>query len=216
MVPSFSVVMTVYDNARELEQNLPAYLGQDYGQGFEVIVVDESSTDDTADVLMRFKTSSGAEGVEGAPRLYSTFLPRPNRQVSRQRMALTLGVKAAKKEWVVFADINKVPDSKWLSELAEFTTDDTAMMLGYIRKNGDIRLQLFSDINAANTIVGKAERRKSNGHKGRLLRRLRGKYDFCVVRTSKGHDLLKLYEQDIRGSRLFGYRLRTMAYNLFH
>ena len=41
----FSIIMTVYDQAGELEENLPAFLQQEYEPGFEVIVVDESSTD---------------------------------------------------------------------------------------------------------------------------------------------------------------------------
>ena len=47
----FSIVMTVYDQAHDLEENLPAFLTQEYEPGYEVIVVDESSTDNTEDVL---------------------------------------------------------------------------------------------------------------------------------------------------------------------
>ena len=207
--------MTVFDNAGELEQNLPAYLGQDYGGGYEVIVVDESSTDNTDDVLTRFKAAA-AEEPESKPRFYTTFLPRPNRRVSRQRLALTLGVKAARNEWLVFADIGAAPPADWLSQLAEHATAGTTLMLGYTHKNGNTTLQLFADTADAHTIVGKAERRHANGHKGRLLRRLRGKYDFTVVRAKSGHDLLRHYDLDIHGSALLGYRLRTLFYNLFH
>ena len=38
-LPCLSVLLTVQDNARELEQHLPALLTQDYPAGFEVIVV---------------------------------------------------------------------------------------------------------------------------------------------------------------------------------
>ena len=213
MEPTFSVVMTVYDNARELEENLPAYLSQDYAPGYEMIIVDESSTDDTDDVLTRFKTSP-REG--GASRLYTTFLPRPNRLVSRQRMALTLGVKAAKNEWIVFSDIHTAPSPTWLKEIAEYISGSTALMLGYMRKDGDIRLQLFDDINGASTIVGKAERQRANGHKGKFLRYQRGKYDFLTVPAKQGHEALRLYELPIHGFQLFGYRLRTFFYNMTH
>ncbi len=53
--PALSVIMAVHDNANELERNLPMILAQKYEPGFEVIVVDESSTDDTEDVLKRLK-----------------------------------------------------------------------------------------------------------------------------------------------------------------
>ena len=47
----FSIIITVYDQAHELKENLPAYLTQVYEPGYEVMVVDETSTDDTPDVL---------------------------------------------------------------------------------------------------------------------------------------------------------------------
>ena len=37
-LPCLSILLTVQDSARELEQHLPALLTQDYPAGFEVIV----------------------------------------------------------------------------------------------------------------------------------------------------------------------------------
>ena len=84
----FSVIMTVFDNGSELEQHLPAFLTQQYEPGYEVIVVDESSTNNTDDVLKLMK--------QQYPHLYSTFLPKPDVHRNRKRLALTIGVKAAK------------------------------------------------------------------------------------------------------------------------
>ena len=42
--------MSVCDDASLIEENLPAFLEQEYEAGYEVIVVDESSTDNTEDV----------------------------------------------------------------------------------------------------------------------------------------------------------------------
>ena len=52
----FSVILTVYDQARELEEQLPAYLKQEYEPGSEVIVGDEASTADTTDGMRSLKT----------------------------------------------------------------------------------------------------------------------------------------------------------------
>lgn len=202
--------MTVYDEARNLEQNLPLFLEQDYEPGYEVIVVDESSTDDTSDVLKLLKTKH--------PHLYTTFLPKPNRLVTRQRLALTLGVKAAKHSWVVFADIHTPPPSdQWLKELSAFTVSPTTLLLGYInRKTGDVRLQQFENVNDARLLISKTERKRANGHQGRVMRYVRGKYDFVVVPTEQGHETLRLFEHDIRGLRLLGRRARILLHNLFH
>lgn len=208
--PQFSIITAVHDQGTEIADNLPALLTQQYEPGYEVIVVDESSSDNTTDVLKQLKAVY--------PHLYSTFLPKYHFQENRQRLALTLGVKAAKYDWVVFTDINTPPTSDlWLRELADNTGDSAELVLGYYnRKSGQTRLQIFYDVDDARGIVCKAERKQANGHSGRWLRYLRGKYDFIAVPTALGHDVLRLFGQKLRGRHLLGRRLKVLAYNLFH
>ena len=202
----FSVIMTVYDNGQELEQHLQDFLTQDYEPGYEVIVVDESSTDHTDDVLKLHK--------QQYPQLYSTFLPKPNQNINRRKLALTIGVKAAKYEWVIFSDIHAFPPSaSWLSEIAESLDSHTDIMVGYFKK-GTIRLQAFEDVTQASHLIRKAERICADGHHGKHLKYLRGKYDFIVVRADKAHDVLKFYEQKISFGRLLGLRMNVMCHNL--
>jgi glycosyltransferase involved in cell wall biosynthesis len=198
--------MTVYDNAQELRQFLSAFLTQDYAPSYEVIVVDESSTDHTEDVLKLQK--------QQYPQLYTTFLPKPNRNITRRKLALTIGVKAAKNEWVIFSDIHAAPPSStWLGEIAETLDKNTDIQLGYFRKS-DTRLQAFEDVGLASRYVRKAERIKADGHRGNHLKYLRGKYDFIVVRKDKAHDVLKFFEQKIGFRRLLGLRMSVMCHNL--
>ena len=53
--PTFSIVIAVCDQAMEISKNLPSLLTQRYDGDYEVIVVDESSVDDTADILKQLK-----------------------------------------------------------------------------------------------------------------------------------------------------------------
>lgn len=208
---TFSIIMTVYDDARQLEENLPLFLEQEYEPAdYEVIVVDESSTDDTTDVLKLMKAKYA--------HLYSTFLPKPNRLVTRLRLALTLGVKAAKHDWLIFTDIHTPPPSpQWLNELSAFTTGSTSLLLGYInRKTGDVRLQPFDSVGEARLVISQTERKRANGHNGRMLRYVRGKYDFVVVRREYGHETLRFFERDIRGMKLLGRRIGIFVHNMFH
>lgn len=123
-LPPLSVVMSVHDNGPELERNLPALLSQDYEAGYEVIVVDESSHDDTGDVLKRLRLSH--------PNLYTTFIPESSHYLSRRKLGLTVGVKAAKHEWLVFTDADCKPASdKWLAALASHCTADKDLVLGH-------------------------------------------------------------------------------------
>ena len=208
--PTFSIVIGVHDQAEEIEQNLPSLLTQQFEGGYEVIVVDESSTDETVDVLKRLKSNH--------PYLYTTFLPKYHFQNNRRRLAFTLGVKAAKYQWVIFIDISTPPPSEgWLQELAENLSPSTELLLGYIhRKSGEMRLQAFGNIDEARSIVNKAERSRANGHGGHWLRYLRGKYDFLVVRTRQGHDALRLFDRNVRGLRLLEQRVGIFFHNLYH
>lgn len=207
--PSFSIVITIKNDAQLLSENLPAFLHQEYEGDYEVIVVDKSSEDNTSDVLDQLKTQY--------QQLYTTFLPKYQFQSNRQRLALTIGVKAAKHQWVVFADINTVPSPQWLQELSESTGSYSDLLLGYYqKKSGNILLQTFDEVSKASTVVSITEREHANGHQGKLLRHLRGKYDFMVVRAEKAHDALRLFDCDIKGFNLLTKRIKSTFYNMFH
>lgn len=118
--PGFSIVISVHDNAMEIERNLPAILEQKYSGNFEVIVVDESSTDETEDVLKRLKSQYA--------NLYTTFIPDTSHYISRRKLSTTIGVKAAKYEWLIFtsADCHPVSD-QWLETMASYCNGDIVL-----------------------------------------------------------------------------------------
>lgn len=186
--PRFSIVIAVRDQAPDIERNLPLLLTQQYDGDYEVIVVDESSTDNTADVLKQLKTLHN--------HLYTTFLPRYQFQRERQRLALTIGVKAAKYEWVVFADINMlIPSEQWLDELSAFACRPTELLLGYIdRKSSDVRLQTYDDVDNARKLISRTEHRKATGHTVNWMRFRRGWYDFLVVIKERAHETLRMFK----------------------
>lgn len=199
--------MTVYDNDRNLEENLPAYLTQQYEPGYEVIVVDESSTDNTDDVLKLMK--------QQYPHLYTTFLPKPDIHLVRKRLALTIGVKAAKNEWIIFSDINASPqDETWLQTIADNLGNTPGIMLAYYKKD-NLVMRTFDDMEEVSDYITKGERLRADGHKGTRLRKLRGKYDFIAVRADEAHELLKLFEQNVGFCRLIGLRMSIFFHNLF-
>jgi len=195
----FSVIMTVFDNGTELEEHLKDFLTQDYAEGYEVIVVDESSTDNSDNVLKLY--------MQQYHQLYKTFVPKPNRNVSRKRLALTIGIKAAKNEWVIISDIHSFPPSEtWLSELSENIDKTSDLYLGYFTPKGT-KLNAYEDIEMAEKVIMKAERLRADGHKGSRMKIRRGKYDFIVVKRDKAHDAMKFFEKKIGLWQLIGIRL---------
>ena len=129
--PGISIVMVASDHEELLAENLPHILTQDYPD-YEVIVVDDNSQDDTKDLLQRLALKH--------QHLYSTFTSDSIRYISRKKLALTLGIKAAKKEWLVFIEPDCRPASnQWLALMARYFTENTDVVLGYsnyVRRGG--------------------------------------------------------------------------------
>ncbi len=121
--PSVTILLISSGDHQALDEHLPLYLTQDYPPGYEVVVVAEKADLDTENVLKRYDSS---------PLLYHTFVPETSRYMSKNKLAITLGVKAAKNDWVILTDPRCKPaDSHWLSSLAGHFTNSCHMVLGY-------------------------------------------------------------------------------------
>jgi len=113
--PQKEIGVSVIVAARNEEDNLRNYLHQlleqDYPE-FEVIVVNDGSEDDTQAVLDEYSARY--------PKLRTTFVPKQARILSSKKLALTLGVKASRYEYLLFTDADCCPAStNWLREMTE-------------------------------------------------------------------------------------------------
>lgn len=103
-----SVAIPVRNRPAELRRCLEGLAAQDFApEWYEVIVVDNGSTDDTARVAQECGARSGL-----ALRVVSE--PEPNRCRARNR-----GAAEARAPWVAFLDSDCVPEPGWLCELAQ-------------------------------------------------------------------------------------------------
>ncbi len=200
------MVIVVHDQAEALERNLPQFLTVASAAQGEVIVVDDSSADDTPNVLKLLKESNA--------HLYTTFLPKsvPNR--SRMQLAMNIGVKAALSERIVFADITRPPlVTEWLTGLS-----DGAVTAVYCRlKHGtpQVSHQMFDDMEEAADFMLKAERRDGGGHRGRWFRMRRGMYDAIAVNKEHTLEAIKLFDQRLSMGRQLRLGMGVFLKNMF-
>lgn len=124
--PSVSVIVYASNQPLALERNLPMILSQDYPAPFEVIVVNDGADVDTNAIVGRLK--------ETHPNLYLTFTPDGARNLSRKKLGLTLGIKAAKGDVVVMTEAtSRFQSDKWLASLLcqMAQNSGTDIVLGY-------------------------------------------------------------------------------------
>ena len=121
-LPPVSIVIAEHDCSYYLERTLPRYLSQDYSAGFQVIVVIDQGDTKSEDYLKLMS--------EQHPHLYYTKLPDSSRYVSRKKLGLTLGMRAAKNEWILIADITCRPSNNdWLHNVARHAEEGKNLVI---------------------------------------------------------------------------------------
>lgn len=188
--PKVSVVIISNGTDRQMDEHLPVYLTQDYAPGYEVVVVAVQGDSATEDVLKRYASN---------PNLYTTFVPGDSLFMSRAKLAVTIGVKAAHNDWVIVADSRYVPNSdEWIKAMARGCGDDTDMVMGYTCYNEAtqsykrferLREQAYLLRRAmrgaalcsrgANLMFRKSQFIKEDGYRGNL-QFIQGEYDFLL------------------------------------
>lgn len=122
--PSISVIIYSEDDAENLETLIHQIFEQDYQSQFEVIVVNDGAVSSTKDVIARLERTY--------PNLYMTFTPLQSRSLSRKKLAITLGIKAARYETVFLTSGNCSIESKtWLKSMARHFAQGKEIVIGY-------------------------------------------------------------------------------------
>ena len=120
-----SVVICAKNEAKNLKKNLADVLDQDY-PNFEVIVVNDGSWDGTQEVLEEIQKDYPQLRISGTNSLDNDLMN------GGKKFAQTIGIKAAKYEWIVFTDADCKPVSKlWLRKMNAAMTDDIEIVLAY-------------------------------------------------------------------------------------
>jgi biofilm PGA synthesis N-glycosyltransferase PgaC len=118
-----SVIISARNEAENLRNYLPLILQQDYPD-FEVVVINDCSSDSSDLVLDDLKIIY--------PHLKVVTITEHDRFKTGKKFALTLGIKAAKNEHLLFTDADCKPASdKWVARMAANFTTPAQIVLGY-------------------------------------------------------------------------------------
>ncbi|WP_316794025.1 glycosyltransferase [Pedobacter frigoris] len=126
-----SVIICARNEVENLRQYLPVVLEQNYPD-FEVVVVNDRSWDGTRDLLEEFSKQY--------KRLKIVTIAEGEKFIAGKKFAVTMGIKAAAYEWLVFTDADCVPASpNWLLGMQQPADEKTEILLGYspyLKKKG--------------------------------------------------------------------------------
>ena len=118
-----SVIICARNEAENLDKNLEAILTQDYPE-YEVVVVNDCSNDNTADVLGKY--------LKKYSHLRTTDITEDPKFSHSKKLALTVGIKGAKYEHLLFTDADCKPVSKsWIKKMHSRFSDKVNIVLGY-------------------------------------------------------------------------------------
>lgn len=116
-----TLLIIAHEEQDKLALHLPTLLAMQ-GAEFEIVVVDMNSEDDTLNLLKSME--------EAHPNLRHLSLPISARDISRERLALHLGMRAANTSRVlVMRPGMEVPNENWLSDIESRWRPDCQIML---------------------------------------------------------------------------------------
>ncbi|MDL2221269.1 glycosyltransferase [Parabacteroides sp. OttesenSCG-928-N08] len=199
-LPPVSVVVYSHNERELLRQHLPLLLSQDYPQ-FEVIVVNDGPTDEKDELLSSLK--------QQYDNIYFTFIPNDAKYLSRKKLALTMGIKAAKYETLLFSEVNCKPlSNQWIRAMMSSYGKETQIVLGFCAygnyKGLFHRLIAYDNLLHGIEMISPALRHKAFTANGRNL-----SYKKALFFQHKGfHHSLNLHAGD---DDLFVNRFATSA-----
>lgn len=119
-----SVIVCAKNEAENAVKYIPLLIEQDYPD-FEIVLIDDASSDETLEIFEHFESQY--------PNLIRLVKVKNNEAFwGNKKYALTLGIKAAKKEYLLFTDADCYPTSKnWITAMSSQFTMNKTIVLGY-------------------------------------------------------------------------------------
>jgi glycosyltransferase involved in cell wall biosynthesis len=118
-----SVIICAKNEAENIKKNLPFILEQKY-PNFEVVLINDASSDDTLEIFEHFAEKHSTIKIVNVENNEAFW--------GNKKYALTLGIKAASHEHLLFTDADCKPKSKyWVQQMCNHFTHEKSLILGY-------------------------------------------------------------------------------------
>lgn len=120
--PPVSVIICARNEEKNLDKNLSHFLNQNY-RSFEIIVVNDHSTDKTAEVVLNFQKKYANLRLVNC---------NSSKRLPGKKTALTFGIEAARYDRLVLSDADCQPASpEWLRYMQGVLRQNVGIGLGY-------------------------------------------------------------------------------------
>ncbi|WP_339917330.1 glycosyltransferase [Yeosuana marina] len=118
-----SVIICAKNEAENLEMFLPSVISQKY-LDFEIILINDASKDNTLEVMESFQNKHDHIKVVDVKNVEAFW--------GNKKYALTLGIKVAKHDYLLFTDADCKPvANNWISQMCSHFDDSKTIVLGY-------------------------------------------------------------------------------------
>jgi glycosyltransferase involved in cell wall biosynthesis len=120
---SVSVIVCAKNEEENVARYIPLLAEQDYPD-YEIVLIDDASSDTTLDLFEEFEKQY--------PNIRLVKVKNNEAFWGNKKYALTLGIKASKKDYLLFTDADCYPDSKnWITTMTSQFTAQKTVVLGY-------------------------------------------------------------------------------------
>lgn len=141
--PFISIILPCYNSEKTLNRCIDSILSQTF-QDFELILVDDGSTDSTGDICDQFAKNNNR----------IVAIHKINGGVSSARNE---GLKIAKGKWIAFCDSDDYTDAQWLLNFTTICADVDLPLQGIIYEHAKNSTLHFLPANSGNTLESKRD-----------------------------------------------------------
>lgn len=118
-----SIIVCAKNEAENLSVLIPKLLEQNYSQ-FEIVLINDSSSDDSLEIMESHKLNNSNIKIVDVKSNEAFW--------GNKKYALTLGIKAASHDFLLFTDADCIPNSKhWIKSMSSHFTNQRSIIIGY-------------------------------------------------------------------------------------